>query len=146
MNYNQSEAASFLRYYAGQVADNLMRTDFDTLARIAGLILETKKNGKRIYTAGNGGSAATASHMCNDLMKGARVFGREGFRAVCLNDSSPIVTCLANDFAYEDIYSIQLRTYAEPGDLLIVFSGSEYCQRTSNCPRNGAENDWVWRS
>lgn len=124
MNYNQSEAASFLRNYAGQVAENLMRTDFDTLARIAGLILETKKNGKRIYTAGNGGSAATASHMCNDLMKGARVFGREGFRAVCLNDSSPIVTCLANDFAYEDIYSIQLRTYAEPGDLLIVFSGS----------------------
>ena len=58
------------------------------------------------------------------LLKGARVCGREGFRAVCLNDSSPIVTCLANDFAYEDVYSIQLRTYAEPGDLLIVFSGS----------------------
>ena len=57
-------------------------------------------------------------------MKGARVYGREGFRAVCLSDSSPIVTCLANDFAYEDIYAIQLRTYAEPGDLLIVFSGS----------------------
>ncbi|MGI6401180.1 MAG: SIS domain-containing protein [Thermoguttaceae bacterium] len=124
MNYNQSEAASFLHDYSSQVAENLMRTQFDVLAKIAGLILSTKSSGKRIYTAGNGGSAATASHMCNDLVKGARVHGREGFRAMCLNDSTPIVTCLANDFSYEDIYAIQLRTYAEPGDLLIVFSGS----------------------
>lgn len=124
MNYCEKEAAAFLTGYAQQVASDLMRTKFDVLARIAGLILATKKSGKRVYTAGNGGSAATASHMCNDLMKGARVHGRVGFRAVCLNDSTPIVTCLANDFAYEDIYSIQLQTYAEPGDLLIVFSGS----------------------
>lgn len=124
MKYDLTNAASFLREYANQVANNLASTNFEILAKIAGLILETKHTGKRIYTAGNGGSAATASHMCNDLMKGARVFGREGFRAICLNDSSPIVTCLANDFAYEDIYAIQLRTYAEPGDLFIVFSGS----------------------
>ncbi len=124
MNYTENAGADFLTKYAQQVASDLLRTKFDVLARIAGLILETKRTGKRIYTAGNGGSAATASHMCNDLMKGARVHGRVGFRAVCLNDSTPIVTCLANDFAYEDIYSIQLQTYADPGDLLIVFSGS----------------------
>ena len=124
MNYNEIDAAGFLHDYAQQVASDLMRTQFDTLARIAGLILDTKRTGSRIYTAGNGGSAATASHMCNDLMKGARVLGREGFRAVCLNDSTPIVTCLANDFAYQEIYAIQLRTYANPGDLFIVFSGS----------------------
>ncbi len=124
MNYCQCEATAFLHDYAGQVVENLMRTSFETLARIAGLILETKEKGKRVYTAGNGGSAATASHMCNDLLKGARVCGREGFRAICLNDSSPILTCLANDFTYEDVYALQLRSYAEPGDLLIVFSGS----------------------
>ncbi len=124
MNYCQDLATAFLNDYASRVASDLLRTDFQTLARIAGLILSTKKTGARIYTAGNGGSAATASHMCNDLLKGARVCGREGFKAVCLNDSTPIVTCLANDFAYEDIYSIQLRSYAQPGDLLIVFSGS----------------------
>lgn len=124
MNYCEERASTFLNNYAQEVATNLMRSNFDTLAKIAGLILATKKSGKRVFTAGNGGSAATASHMCNDLMKGARVCGRLGFRAVCLNDSTPIVTCLANDFAYEDIYSIQLQTYAELGDLLIVFSGS----------------------
>lgn len=124
MNYNEIEASRFLHDYARQVSTDLMRTQFDELARIAGLILATKRTGARIFTAGNGGSAATASHMCNDLLKGARVLGRDGFRAVCLNDSSPIVTCLANDFSYQDIYAIQLRTYANPGDLLIVFSGS----------------------
>ncbi|MDO5553826.1 MAG: SIS domain-containing protein [Planctomycetia bacterium] len=116
--------SEFLQQYAGQVATDLLRTNFDTLAQIVNLIIRTKSTGNRIYIAGNGGSAATASHMANDLVKGARVLGREGFRALCLNDSTPIVTCLANDFAYEDIYSIQLRTYANRGDLFIVFSGS----------------------
>ena len=114
----------FLKNYASEVAEHLMKTSFSTLAEIAAKILETKKSGKRIFIAGNGGSAATASHMGNDLLKGARRFGREGFRSIALCDSLPIVTCLANDFAYDDIFSIQLRTYAEPGDLFISFSGS----------------------
>ena len=117
-------AREFLTNYAGQVASDLMRTDFEKLAQIAALILKTKERGNRIYIAGNGGSAATASHMANDLLKGARVHNREGFRAICLNDSTPIVTCLANDFSYEEIYAIQLKTFAQPGDLFIVYSGS----------------------
>ena len=63
MNYSESKAAAFLQDYARQVATDLMRSNFETLAKIAGLILATKKSGKRVYTAGNGGSAATASHM-----------------------------------------------------------------------------------
>lgn len=119
-----SSATEFLACYTRTVADDLMKTNFETLAQIAEKILATKQTGNTIFTAGNGGSAATASHMANDLLKGARVLGREGFRAVCLADSTPIVTCLANDFSYEDIYSIQLRTFARPGDLFIVYSGS----------------------
>lgn len=119
-----TNGAAFLHDYAQTVASDLMKTDFDVLAKIVELILATKKNGKRIYIAGNGGSAATASHMANDLVKGARVNGNTGFRAICLNDSTPIVTCLANDFSYEEIYSIQLQTFAEAGDLFIVYSGS----------------------
>ena len=124
MSNNKSNSKNFLRNYAAEVAENLMKTDFGILAEIAAKILETKRLGKRIFTAGNGGSAATASHMGNDLLKGTRRFGREGFRSIALCDSLPIVTCLANDFSYDDIYSIQLRTYAEPGDLFIAFSGS----------------------
>ena len=110
--------------YAREVSGALLRTDFNTLRAIAEEILKSKKMDSTVFTAGNGGSAATAGHMINDLMKGGRVEGREGFKAVCLNDSNAVVTCLANDFSYEEVYEIELRTIARRGDILIVFSGS----------------------
>ena len=118
------DSAKWLEGYAGRVSAALMKSDFDALAKAAQMILATKNTGARVFTAGNGGSHATASHMSNDLVKGCRVLGREGFRCICLGDLSAIVTCLANDFSYDEVYEIMLRTYAAPGDLLIVFSGS----------------------
>ena len=47
-----------------------------------------------------------------------------GFKAICLNDSSTLLTCLANDFSYADVYSILLKTYAKAGDVALAFSGS----------------------
>ena len=110
--------------YAKEVSEALLSTDFNTLRAIAEEILKSKKTDSTVFTAGNGGSAATAGHMINDLMKGCRVEGREGFKAVCLNDPNAVVTCLANDFSYEEVYEIELRTIARRGDILIVFSGS----------------------
>jgi len=120
--------AQALTNYVNDCASNVQKTDFTVLAQIAEVILDAypKKGGikKRIFTAGNGGSSATASHMVNDLVKGCRVCDRPGFDAICLSDSSAIMTCLANDFHYDDIYKIMLETYAAPDDILIVFSGS----------------------
>jgi D-sedoheptulose 7-phosphate isomerase len=113
-----------LHDYAVDVAQRVVNSDFDTLAAIVQRLAQVKTDGKTIYTVGNGGSAATASHVCNDLVKGCRVNDHEGFRAVCLADSNAIVTCLSNDFSYEDIFSIQLKTFAVKGDVLVVFSGS----------------------
>lgn len=113
-----------LKTYSQEVCECLMKTDFELLEKIADAILDTKRTDSTIFTCGNGGSASTASHMINDLTKGCRCGEREGFRTVCLNDSNALVTCLANDFCYEDIYKILLRGLAKKGDLLIVFSGS----------------------
>lgn len=113
-----------LKDYFTDCTERLMRTDFDTLEKIGDVIAASKKNDVQIFTAGNGGSAATASHFCNDLMKGCRVLGRVGFKTQCLSDSSPVLTCLSNDFSYEDAYEVELRTKAVRGDILIVFSGS----------------------
>ncbi|MDO4583750.1 MAG: SIS domain-containing protein [Planctomycetia bacterium] len=118
------QASSNPKEYAREVCDALMQTDFDKMREIAQIILQTKQNGKMIFTAGNGGSASTASHIINDLTKGCRIGNREGFRTMCLNDSNALVTCLANDFCYEDIYRILLKTLGNPGDVLLVFSGS----------------------
>lgn len=117
-------ASSDPKTYAQEVTDALMKTDFDMLKQIAEVLLATKENGNMIFTAGNGGSASTASHIINDLTKGCRLNHREGFRTTCLNDSNVLVTCLANDFCYEDVYAILLKTLANPGDVLIVYSGS----------------------
>lgn len=116
--------AEILRNYTYDCTERLRGTDFETLGRIADVILDTKTSGGRIFTAGNGGSAATASHFCNDLTKGCRVLGRPGFRAECFADSSAVVTCLGNDYGYDDIFAVQLETKAEKNDVLAVFSGS----------------------
>ncbi len=110
--------------YTKEVAAKILDTDFALLSQIVEAILETRKRGGTIFTAGNGGSAATASHMANDLTKGCRAHGREGFRIECLADSTAVLTCLANDFSYDDVFHIQLRTKAKKGDMLVVFSGS----------------------
>ena len=110
--------------YTVDVCQRIVTSDFDVLTAIVHRLAQVKTDGKTVYTAGNGGSAATASHICNDLVKGCRVDDREGFKAFCLVDSNAIVSCLANDFSYEDIFTIQLKTYAEKGDVLITFSGS----------------------
>ncbi|MDX9916519.1 MAG: SIS domain-containing protein [Gudongella sp.] len=110
--------------YSKEVSEALNKTDFDILKSIADEVVKRKIDDRMIFTAGNGGSSATSSHLINDLIKGCRIDGREGFRAVSLNDSTAILTCLANDFSYEEVFSIQLRTLGRAGDLLIVYSGS----------------------
>lgn len=116
--------AEFLKNYAADCTARTMQTDFEALAEVAEALLKVKKAGKTVYTAGNGGSLATASHICNDLTKGCAVCNRVGFKALCLGDSAAVMTCLGNDFCYEDVYKIQIETKAEAGDLLLVFSGS----------------------
>ena len=58
-----------LQDYAVDVAQRVVTSDFDMLAAIVQRLIQAKTDGKTIFTAGNGGSAATASHMCNDLVK-----------------------------------------------------------------------------
>ena len=118
------EFSSQLRDYTAKLTQDSMRSDFTGLAALGKLLLDAKAERRRVYLAGNGGSAATASHMANDLIKGCRVGNQPGLRAVALTDPNAVITCLANDFAYEDIFTIQLETHADAGDLLIVFSGS----------------------
>ena len=110
--------------YLIATAEVIKRSDMKALSDIANKLIETKQKGGTVFTAGNGGSSATASHMVNDLTKGCRVQGREGFKAICLSDSSTLVTCLANDFSYEKAYMIELKTLGKKGDVLVVYSGS----------------------
>lgn len=113
-----------LNTYSQEVITAIQNTDMTTLAKMAELLFAAKDKDLTIYTVGNGGSAATASHICNDLLKGCGVCGNPGYKAECLCDSTAVLTCLANDFDYESVFSIQLRAKAHAGDILIAYSGS----------------------
>jgi len=115
---------SKLAKHVRDVANKLLDSDIFVLSEIAERMLAAKKSDAVVFTAGNGGSCAAASHMVNDLVKGCAVNGNPGFRAVCLADSSAVVTCISNDFSYDEVFSVQLKSLARSGDLLVLFSGS----------------------
>jgi D-sedoheptulose 7-phosphate isomerase len=80
--------------------------------------------GKTIYLCGNGGSAGNAIHLANDFTYGAGIKRGIGLRIEALPANAAVITCLANDIGYENIFSEQLRVKANAGDVLVVFSGS----------------------
>ncbi len=82
------------------------------------------KNKKNIYICGNGGSAGNANHIANDLIFAAGKRNKKGLKVESLSANSSVITCLANDLGYENIFSEQLKVKGSKNDLLIVLSGS----------------------
>lgn len=80
-------------------------------------LVELIKEANFIWIAGNGGSAATAEHFATDLVK-------KGYRAIALSSNTSVMTMIANDYGYEQIFAKQLGIYGSVGDLLIVISCS----------------------
>ncbi len=81
-------------------------------------LVEAIKKARRVYIIGNGGSAANASHIANDLVLSC------GIKAHALTADAAILTAIGNDMGYEYVFARQLEVYGEPGDLLIALSGS----------------------
>ncbi|MCL4216063.1 MAG: SIS domain-containing protein [Candidatus Hydrogenedentes bacterium] len=99
--------------------------DREVFNRIVETVRAIQEKDKIIYVCGNGGSAATASHMINDLVKApADASGCRPFRAIGLTDCIPLMTALANDIEYAQMFSRQLNALGREGDLLIAISGS----------------------
>ncbi len=80
--------------------------------------------GNKLFLCGNGGSAATASHVANDLLCHMKNWARKGYAAICLNDSAAAITSLTNDFGFEHIFEKMLAALAKRGDALWAFSTS----------------------
>ncbi len=98
--------------------------DGDAVGRVTQRLAEARDREATIYIAGNGGSAAIASHWVNDLGKATKCGGRKPLRVMSLSDNVSWLTALANDEGYERIFSGQLENFAKPGDVLIVISSS----------------------
>lgn len=105
--------------------ERLLRlVDQDAIERIVEILAAAREGGAMIYVAGNGGSAAIASHWVNDLGKATKRAGMPPVRVISLNDNMSWLTALANDEGYERVFSGQLENFARPGDVLVVISSS----------------------
>lgn len=87
-------------------------------------IIYSWKNKKNFFICGNGGSAANAIHIANDFLYGAGISNNSGLKVEALTSNSAILTCLANDIGYENIFSEQIKVKGEKDDFLLVLSGS----------------------
>lgn len=113
-----------VRSYLKELNDAADFLDTEKCERAADLVLSTLLSGQTVFTCGNGGSGATASHYVNDWAKGISEISNRSCRAICLNDNMPSISAIANDTDYTKVFSFQLANLAMPGDLLVVISGS----------------------
>lgn len=110
--------------YLGEFGPAWDALDWDALAWLFDELEELRVRGRRLFVAGNGGSAATAEHFLCDFAKNA-VAGDEGrFKVISLSSSVSRVTALGNDIGFEHIFSEQLKNLMEDGDLLMLISAS----------------------
>src|SRR2546426_1296810 len=110
--------------WLAEAADVVRSVEVAAMTRAVGALSGVRARGGVIYTAGNGGSASTASHLALDLQKAARGPGGNGTRALCLSDSVGLITAWANDAAFDRVFAEQLAVLAKAGDGLVVISVS----------------------
>lgn len=110
--------------YIAQLQRLLEGLDTQHVERLVEILEECWRDGRRVFLAGNGGSAATASHIVNDLQKCIQLDTGKPLKAMSLSDCVPLVLAWANDTEYENVYAPQVECWGEPGDLLIAISGS----------------------
>jgi D-sedoheptulose 7-phosphate isomerase len=110
--------------YLDEVAELARALPRDDIRRVVAAVRQVRDSGRQLFIMGNGGSAATASHMACDLAKTSITNGSRRIRAIALTDNAALMTAWANDSAYEDVFAEQLLNLVQPGDLVIAISGS----------------------
>lgn len=102
----------------------LEKLNVSQIESLGDLIIDVSSNMGRIWIAGNGGSATTASHLATDLSKGCFVNSKQKFPSICLNELLGNQTAWANDFSFESAIANELEAHSLKGDIFIGISGS----------------------
>ena len=120
--------ALIIEEYITELKKAIDSLDRNKIRQAASLILAAYKNNRKVFIIGNGGSSANASHFACDLSKNTleRVYDsrEKRFKAYSLTDNTALMTALANDLSFEEVFLQQLRNLIEINDILIVLSGS----------------------
>lgn len=106
-----------------KLVDEFEKKDINKIIKIAEVIVDSFKNGHRVYICGNGGSAADSQHLAGELIGRFHKL-RKALPAVALTVDTSVITCIANDFNYGEIFKRQLEALLCTGDVLLLFSTS----------------------
>ncbi len=109
--------------YCQYIAELAESVDRETFNQVFQLLENAMFSRSKIFLAGNGGSAGVASHICNDWIVSKRR-DMPYPPIVSLTDNMPVMTAIANDYGYQEVFAKQLEALAESGDILVVFSVS----------------------
>jgi D-sedoheptulose 7-phosphate isomerase len=110
--------------YRQLLTDTLDKLDMTAVDAMVECFADAHARGATIFTMGNGGSGASASHAAGDFLKGASYGLDQRFKMICLNDNLPSMMAIANDIGWEDIFVEPLKNFLQPGDVVIGISGS----------------------
>lgn len=117
-------AGSYLSAYYDESARAAASVDPMSLDRAAALLLAAYTGGATVFSCGNGGSAAIANHLQCDHVKGVQTSTDLRPHVFSLSSNVELLTAIANDIGYDDIFAYQLRAQSKPGDVLIAISSS----------------------
>lgn len=110
--------------YIAEIKATLDRLPPHQIQRVVDIILNAWHNGQQIFIMGNGGSAATASHMACDLSKNTAHANAPRLRVMSLNDNMALVSAHSNDNGYENVFAEQLKNFINRDDIVIAISAS----------------------
>jgi D-sedoheptulose 7-phosphate isomerase len=113
-----------IKDYQNDLTTALKSEAMNEIQELCTQLLLAWRNGRSIYLCGNGGSAGNAIHLANDFIYGAGKANLTGLRVEALPANSAVITCLANDIGYENIFSEQINVKGNEEDVLIALSGS----------------------
>jgi D-sedoheptulose 7-phosphate isomerase len=116
--------STIISNYFASARSVLSAIDVSTVEKAIMIIEETYRRSKVMFIIGNGGSAATSSHLAEDLSKGCACPGKPSLKAMSLTDNTPLLTALSNDFSYEMVFEKQLEIFYTPGDTILAISAS----------------------
>ncbi|MDQ3279489.1 MAG: SIS domain-containing protein [Bacteroidota bacterium] len=115
---------SYLSQYIQAQKETLDAIPLEQVAALIDLLGKAWQDDRKLFVFGNGGSAANASHFVTDLGKGASDTLAKPFRCLSLNDNTPWITAIGNDYQYADVFWRQLANLADAGDILFTMSVS----------------------
>ncbi len=115
--------SDFIDYF-DKVGKVLKQVDINALEKLVDILMDCRKKRNTVYIFGNGGSAATASHVTGDFLKGISYELEKRFKVICLSDNIPGTSAISNDLTYDEVFIEPLKTYLSKDDVVIGISGS----------------------